>query len=64
MFFSGLGPTVSELDVSDLPVFAKMKFSMWQPDVQKHVTENMPGICITSIVPVQASFSSHIMSFF
>merc|ERR1712137_929017 len=35
----GLGPTVSELDVSKHPVFPKMKFSMAIPEVMNHIKQ-------------------------
>ncbi|KAH3877070.1 isochorismatase domain-containing protein 2-like [Dreissena polymorpha] len=35
----GLGPTVSELDVSKYPVFPKMKFSMMIPEVETHMKQ-------------------------
>ncbi|KAL4225747.1 Isochorismatase domain-containing protein 2 [Mactra antiquata] len=38
----GLGPTVSELDVSKCPVFPKMKFSMMIPEVEEHMKQ-FPG---------------------
>ncbi|KAK3605551.1 hypothetical protein CHS0354_013192 [Potamilus streckersoni] len=33
----GLGPTVSELDVTQCPVFPKQKFSMMIPEVEQHL---------------------------
>lgn len=41
--FSGLGPTVSELDVSQQKVFPKTQFSMLIPDVVNHL-KTIPGI--------------------
>lgn len=41
-FIKGLGPTVSELDVSKCPVFPKMKFSMMIPEVEEHMKQ-FPG---------------------
>lgn len=35
--FAGLGPTVSELDVSQCPVFPKTSFSMLIPAVEEHM---------------------------
>lgn len=42
-YFVGLGPTVKEIDTTGLPVFPKMKFSMFQHDVCKYIKENCPG---------------------
>ena len=39
---AGLGPTVSELDVSDLQVFPKTKFSMCLPEVMDKMKDH-PG---------------------
>lgn len=35
----GLGPTVSELDVSGLPTFAKTRFSMCLPEVEEQLKD-------------------------
>jgi len=40
--FTGLGPTVSELDVSKCPVFPKKKFSMMLPEVEEYLKQ-YPG---------------------
>ena len=45
LYISGLGPTVSELDVSQLPVFPKTRFSMMVPEVLEHI-QKMPGFKI------------------
>ncbi len=42
-YFPGLGPTVSELDVSQLPVFPKKDFTMVLPEVKEHIAKNIPG---------------------
>lgn len=41
-FFTGLGPTVPELDVSGLPLFQKTHFSMCLPEVKEHLKQ-YPG---------------------
>ncbi|XP_045174774.2 isochorismatase domain-containing protein 2-like [Mercenaria mercenaria] len=47
----GLGPTVSELDVSKCPVFPKMKFSMLIPEVEEHMKQfpNVNSIMLCGI---------------
>ncbi|KAK2144617.1 hypothetical protein LSH36_743g01008 [Paralvinella palmiformis] len=40
----GLGPTVSELDISGLPVFPKTRFSMVLPEVEEHMKQTMPDV--------------------
>ncbi|XP_052802762.1 isochorismatase domain-containing protein 2-like [Mya arenaria] len=47
----GLGPTVSELDVSKCPVFPKMKFSMMLPEVEEHLKQypNVKNILLCGI---------------
>lgn len=37
LFLAGLGPTVTELDVSQLKVFPKTRFSMLVPEVKEHL---------------------------
>lgn len=39
--FTGLGPTVSELNVDKFPIFPKTRFSMLVPEVEKHL-KTMP----------------------
>lgn len=47
----GLGPTVSELEVSKCPVFPKMKFSMLIPEVEEHLKQfpNVNSIMLCGI---------------
>jgi len=40
--FSGLGKTVNELEIGDLPVFSKTNFCMLQPDVDEYMKQ-FPG---------------------